>query len=434
MNKALWVGGLFVVVGAGFGVGTVVTGKQVNLEYQRYVAAITANYTGVAKVTSSVDESLFSSANTLTLEFLDLSEPVVDWAGTNSISFDINYSHSFLASSSVTTIAEGGLLDKVKSYQVNTTKAPLVVNSNYSYNMLENTVTIKSALVSDAFIATEGPQEISIGSSRAELNLTKETLELDWAVMPSYIKDDSMRVDVAETRLKDQRSVIDGDILSAKFAERSSGQFLIESIKVSGVDTQTLIEKFVVDVGHEIKDERVLLDLEYQSASVKVEVGPKLYRFDKPQLQLAFDFDFNSVQNFVKKIQEMQQATGSINDPAQLLPLVSTITEKGVNFDIKRVSVAVDDAVLEGQASLKMAPFAIQEAMLDRQGLMNKVDLEAKLLAPKKFLQALPNYNPQQLQFVVGMGFLNDEGESYSFDLSVKKGVIKVNGNKIPGL
>ncbi|MFT5706317.1 MAG: hypothetical protein ACI9ES_000589 [Oceanospirillaceae bacterium] len=434
MNKAWWFGGLVAIIGVVFGVGAVVTGKQVNLEYQRYVAAITKSYAGVAKVTSSVDASLFSSANTLTLDFLDLSKPVADWAGTNSISFDINYSHRFFASRSVTTIAEGDLLDKIKSYQVNKVQSPLIVNSDYSYNMLANSVKIDSVLVSDAFLATQNDQQLSIGSSKAQLNLSKAALELDWAVMPSFLNVGSVRTDIGEIRLKDQRSVLDGDILSANFAEQSSGKFLIDSIKVSDADTQMLIEKFEVNVGHHIKEQRVLIDLEYRSDYVKVDTSAKAYRFDKPELQLVIDLDFNAMQGFVEKIQEMQQAAGPIIDPGQLLPLVSTITEEGVNFDIERVSVTVEDAALEGQASLKMAPFSIQEAMLDRQGLMQKIDLQAKLLAPKKFLQALPDYNPEQLQFIVGMGFLHDEGDSYSFDLNVTKGVVKVNGNQIPGL
>ena len=75
MSKGMWAAAVVVVVGAGYLGGVVVTGQQVDAQFQREVAAAQQHYRGVAKVSSSVISTVFSSENTLSIEYLDLPEP-----------------------------------------------------------------------------------------------------------------------------------------------------------------------------------------------------------------------------------------------------------------------------------------------------------------------------------------------------------------------
>ncbi|MEM5528982.1 DUF945 family protein [Gammaproteobacteria bacterium AS21] len=434
MSKGLWVGGVIVLAGAGYAAGTVYTGQQVNEQFNKYVESVKQSSSASVAVTSSVDASLFSSANTLTFEMNDLPESILELTGTNVMSFNIDYSHSFLASKSVMTLAEGELLANIKSYQKNTQIAPLIINSHYSYDIASNKVKIVGDLATDNFVFKDDANELSIGASAGSFSLADESMNLDWLVQPSLYVNELGRADIGALGWKQTAQVLSGDILTAGLAQKGDAQVTLDSFKVDGSGTKLDISKLLVNVAQDVVADRIKVKVTYAADSIVSENAYDQFEFKKPVLDLSFDLDFQGASLFVDGIGELQKDAGGIAaNPAALMDLLSGITNKGIVFNVDRVEVEANDAALKGDAQLKLAPFAVQEAMFDREAFMKKVDLNAKLVMANKFLEYLPNYNPEQISFFVGMGFLSEEGDDLAIKLAVKDGVINLNGQPMPG-
>ncbi len=434
MNKGMLVGGLVVVVlGGGYAAGTITTGNKVNVEHQRYIEALTASYEGIATVKSSSDASLFSSANTLSIEFNDLPESVVEWAGSNTFNFDIVYTHSFLSSTSVMTIAKGELLSKIQSYQQNTSIAPLTLNNHYSYDIASGSVSMSGDLVTDGFKVTNASGDVLIGDSQGVYSVSGNTIDMNWSMQPSTFKGADFNVEFGTATLVQTASVLKGDILTTKIADTSEGSLVVDSIKLSNEQLKAEIATLLVGVKQVIKADRVVFDVDYQAEMIKIDSDKDVYQLDKPALNLAVDLDLKALLGLIENINELQKTSGgAIEDPTALLPMFNEVTQKGISFDINHLGVSANSELAEGEAHLKMAPFSIEEIMMDRQCVMAKADLDAKLTIPKKFLEVFPNYNPQQIDFFVGMGFLVDAGDTLTVDLTMKKGQLHLNGKQMP--
>ena len=431
MKKAVWAG-CIVVVGAGFAGGTVFTGKLVNTEFERYVAAVTENYQGVANVSSTVNDSFLGSQNTLSIEFLDLPESVVNWAGTNTIDFDIAYTHSFLSSRSVLTLSDTKLLQKLKSIQVNSQSAPLVVTSDYQYDFGEGQIAVSGEIDLDALRFGKDDKEVQVGASDGEYKLTQGAIDLEWKIAPSALVSGEAKVDIGEITLKESAQVETGDVLTALVTQRSFGEFAVDSVQFIAADAQLLVQSMVMSLKQRILGERVVLDVDYQAAFVEIDDKRNKVKLEQPQLQLMLDLDLASVVLFVEKLQQLQLETGdAFQHPEQIVAHLSSIADQGVSADLKRLSVSLKGETLSADAKLKLAkmsPTASSKSPIDR------MDLKATLNAPKKFLEAMPNYNPAQMRMLTGFGVLVDAGDSYKLEVTVKDAKALMNGQPIPGI
>ncbi len=432
MKKAFWAGCVVVVGAAGFAGGTVFTGKLVSTEFERYVAAVTENYQGVANVSSTVSESLWGSQNTLSIEFLDLSKSVTDWAGTNTIDFDIAYTHSFLSSRSVLTLSDTQLLQKLKSIQVNSQKAPLIVSSDYQYDFGEGQVSVSGDIELDALRFGEDDKLAQVGASKGEYKLTQGAIDLEWKVAPSTIESGEAKVDIGEITLKESAQVETGDVLTALVTQRSFGEFAVDSVKFTAENAQLLLKSMVMSLKQHIEGERVVLDVDYQAAFLEIDDKRNKVKLEQPQLQLLLDLDLASVVLFVEKLQQLQMQTGdALQHSDQIVSQLSLIADQGVNADLKRLSVSVDGETLLADAKLELSKVS---ATASTKNPIDRMDLEAALSVPKKFLEAMPNYNPAQIRMLTGFGVLVDAGDSYKLEVTVKDAKALLNGQPMPGI
>lgn len=433
MRKVTWIGGLAVVVGLGYVAGVYLTAQQVNAEYTRYVSAITEHYQGIAEVSSSVDSALFASKNSLSIEFIALAEPVLDWAGTNTVSFDINFSHGFLSSSSVLKIAESDLLERLKAYQVQADKAPLQLLNNYSYDVFSDQLVVDGEVFVDGFQSDSEGVSLKIGATQGVFSLTGQDFSADLSSAPSSLAVADMIFSLGTLQLQQTGTAIEGDILTAKVALNSVAQLQVTHLSARGVAGGFNLDNVVLKFEQRIDKQRIVFASDYSATELNVETGSKKYQFDNPTLVISLDLDYLALLEVVQKIQVLQKK-GDLENPSALLELVGSLTNKGVNLKIERVAITLADDTLQGNADLKMAPFSVEELMLDRQAVVDKIDLKAELTLPKQLLAGLPNYDPRQLDFVVNMGFLSDEGDNYRFTLNVKDGKIELNGQELPGM
>ena len=435
MNKALLVSGLAIVVVAGYSAGTVLTGQQVNKEYQRYVQLVAKNYQGIAEVTSSIESSLFSSHNTLSLEFSELPVEVAQWAQTNTITFDVDYSHSFLASSSVMKISAGELLEKIKMYQVNPTQDVFSLTSNYRYDMFESTVHVTGDLESDALKIESQEANLNIGSSSGAFSIAGENANIEWQIQPSIVDLVDANFELGKISIDESLTALSGDVLSSEVTKDSVTKLLIDRILIDDVRANTTVElqSFEVDVSKSQNDTRALFFVDYRSASIAIKGMADDFVLEKPELKLALDLDSQALKHFVQSVNaQTQQNNGSISNPETLVPMLSKITEQGIKFDIEKLAISSKGETIEGLAKLQMAPFVLAEIQLDRQAVLKKLDLNAELTIPKKFLEMMPGYNAQQFGFFVGMGFLLELEDAFKVNLVAKEGVVKLNGNPLP--
>lgn len=428
MKKSLWAAGLVVVIAGGVA-GTVFTGKLVDAEYQRYIAAITENYKGVANVTSTVDAGLFGSSNTLSLEFVDLPDSVVNWAGTSTVNFDIVYSHGFLSSSSVMTIAKGDLLTKIQSLQVSPNEQPIVINSNYQYDFGKGQVEVVGDISLEALKFDDNEMQVLTGKGEAEFKITQGALELDWGFSPSELVSGVNKLELGNVHLTQSAKVDSGDVLTATITQTSKSRIVVDQLGFISAGADLMISEIALQLNQHIQGSRIVFDVDYNSAYFEADDKRQKVRFEKPHMQFNLDLDLASVIKFVEKMQELQHVSAdAIVYPDQLLLMLSEVADQGVNFDLNKLSVALNDEELVASAKVKVAKLNATNAVNPIQ----RVDLTANLDAPKKFLEAAPDYNPAQLQFMVGIGVLVDAGDSYKVDFVIKDGQALMNGNPVP--
>lgn len=432
MNKVLWVGGIAVIAAGGFAAGVYLTGQQVSNEHQRYVDVITQNYRGTATVASTIDSQFFGAKSTLSLTLLDLPEKVIQWAGTDTVKFNIDYSHGFLSSASVLTLAPGALYDKLAVYQQAPGQPLLQINSRYDYQVSNGRVVVNGDILTDGLTVTDQARQLALGKSTGAFTLTEDSVELNWLFKPSELAVDEMILDVGAIALKQSAQVKVGDVLSAKMSQKSNGSMSIEQLSFTAADAAIAVDDFVLEAKHSVQGERVVVDMDYRSKAIELDDKRNKLHFDNPQLKIAFDLDAVAVLNFAENVQRQQTQPGyasGIND--EFVGLLSGITERGINFDVERLSTSIDGQTLVADAQLKMGAFSISELHGSPHALLPKVDLSAQLAVPKKFLAALPSNHSDQLRFMVGMGLLVDDGDRYNTNFMIKKGQISVNGKPL---
>jgi len=434
MRKGTWIGSLAVVLGLGYVAGVYVTSEQVKVEYARYVSVLSENYRGTAKISSTTQASFFNTSNTLVMEFENLPEPVLEWANTNTISFDMNFSHGFLVSDSVTTITKGELLEKIKAHQQQD-REPLIATASFKYDLIDRKVKVQGMVDLDGFKYADDVLELSVGSSKGPYTIEGDRFDFELDSQASQLKVEDVLFNLGSSRFVQNSVALNGDILTADMAVNSQAKVDVEKFAVSGPTGDLLLDTLTLKVEQHIKDDRAIVTANYQAKLLKTSNGQEQYQFDNPQLDMMIDLDFASLVGFVKGLKDLQQSgSGGIENPMDMLPLLNGITGKGLGLDINRLEFAYDGEKLEGNAGLKLAPFAIEEFMQNRQAAIEKADLKASFVLPKKLLEVIPGYDPGQLGFAVAMGFLVDDEKSYRFDLKAEQGKIVLNGKPLPGM
>ena len=435
MSKALWIGGSVLVAALGYVVGSHLTGQQVNNEYRRHVALIAESYQGVASVSSTVESSLLSSHNTLTLAFTDLPAEVLQWAGGNTLTFDIDYRHQFLSSVSEMRIAPGELLEKIKAYQVDPSVAPLSVKSRYRYDILQRRIEVTGDIFSDAFGVSSADLDLKIGSSVGAFSVVENKVDVQWLAQPSHARIAEAEFKVGEMRFNQILSTLNGDILTAQVANRLASRVSIDRIYIDDIkaNTQLDLNAFVVSIEKDLKDQRAFFRVDYGADSLTINSPAERFVVDSSALEIRLDVNSQALQNFVAAIAGQQQIDHrSFNDPAQLISLLDGITAKGVNVAIDRLTISANKETAEGSVALNMAAFSLAQIPLDRLQALKKLTLSAQLTLPKKFLETMPNFSPEQFAFLLAMGFVEEQETAYQLNLEVKDGVVKLNNNAVP--
>lgn len=424
-----------VVVGAGYIAGVILTGQQVDEQFQREVAAAQEHFRAVAKISSAVKSTIFSSSNTLSIEYLQPPEAIAAWAGTNTVHFDVDFKHGFLNSQSVMQLSAGSLLDKLKSYQVNSQLSPVVFNSEYRFDPANGSVVMSGNLALDSFEINEGGGVFKLGATNGPISTSYDGYQIDLVTVESRFDSADGSIEIGPVSWSQTAESRSGDLLAAESADSVTMSVKVQRIKLDSQGAAVDLKALSVAVQQKLKGDRVVLGVQYGAERIIVKNADDSFQLDQPDLQLSFDLDHDSVLSLVERLQQMQQANaGQIENPMLLVPLLSEVTQKGVSFNVDRLSAIANGETLEALAKLKVAPFSVEELMLDPQVLLSKVDLDAQLSVPKKFLQAMPGYDPQQLGFFVAMGFIVDTGDSYDFELAVENGVLMLNGEEMPGL
>lgn len=435
MNKAMWVGGLVLLVAFGYVAGSLVIGQQVNNEYRRYVALIAENYQGVASVSSTLEPSLLGSHNTLTLAFSDLPAEILQWAGGNTLSFDIKYRHQFLSSVSEMRIAPGALLEKIKAYQVDPSVAPLFIKSRYRYDIFQRRIEVTGDIFSDAIEFKSAGLDLKIGSSVGAFSVVANKADVQWLAEPSLARIVEAEFKVGELRFNQTLSTLNGDILTAEVVDRLVTSFSIDSIYIDDIkaSTQLDLNAFAVSIEKDSKDQRAFFNVDYAADSLIINSPAERFVVDNSVLEISLDVDSQALQNFVAAIAGQRLLNHRhFYDPKQLIPLLDGITAKGVNVAIDRLAISANKETAQGSVALKMAAFSLAQIPFDRLQALKKLTLSARLSLPKKFLKTMPNFSPEQFSFLLAMGFVEEQETAYYLNLVVKDGVVKLNDNAIP--
>jgi uncharacterized protein YdgA (DUF945 family) len=114
------------------------------------------------------------------------------------------------------------------------------------------------------------------------------------------------------------------------------------------------------------------------------------------------------------------------------LVVAYSVTEKGIGADINDLSVGWNGHKAQGNAELDIIPFQVSEIMAQPDKIREYLTLDAQFSVPTAMLEAMPDYNPQQINAFGQMGFVQKQDDNYKVELQLKQGEVTLNGQTVP--
>lgn len=435
MNKVL-VAGLVVAVGAAGYVGGVAwTADKVNSTFMAQMDQLSDTYAGQADISFSGSGGSFSSDYQVTIEMLGVPEDLVADIGTNALVLDVNFQHGFLNSVSTSKLADTQLRTDLKEIQADANEEFLTSETRYSYDMGSKQVQVDGDFRLAALSYSEDGESMTLAASEGAYNVLgnnfKVSLNLGDFVLDAVDGD----LEVTGVQLSESGVLYEQDPMMT-----TAFDLLLAAKKFRFKDGEQMlnIEDFKITADQRTEGDRTFIGVGYGAKEILVQ-GPDVAEpvSFAPNLHLILDVDFNSIYELSKQMIELQKTNPQqLEDPFMMMGMVGAVTGKGMGLEIDDLSIGLKGSKVTATADLVMDPFTMEEAMMDQQGMLQKVALDANLVIPNEMLEAIsaldPEFDPSMLEIAVLQGMLVQDENGFRGELSVKDGQVVLNGTPLP--
>ena len=438
MNKKIAIGCVSVFgLSAIYLAGVYYSGQEANKFLQQSLEQAQIQAGGQGFIQLDATKGFYSSQYQLVYTPTELPEGAEEWMGGRDIPFTLNVKHGFLGAVSNITLADSGLLTKLKSFQANTDREPLVLEVQQRFNPLSKQLAMSGTFETDQFVVAseEGSGAIgTIGALQMNFEHLGRDFKLDLVMQNSGIEAEGNKLSIEGIKGTESGRLDHDDPLQAVMLETFDALFSIEQLVVKSDKVDAEFKGLRLDMQQRLKAERMVTSIGYAADSLHVsQAGKATPTFTNPTLKLAFDLDYAATRELAVLIQNMQSDPDGMHQQMEgLMVVADSVTEKGMDADINELSIGWEGHKAQGSAGLDVAPFRVSEIMAQPDQIRKYLTLNAQFAVPAVMLEAMPDYNPQQINMLVQMGFVQKQGDSYKVELTLEKGVAKLNGQIVP--
>lgn len=435
MNKKAVIGCVSVVgFSAIYLAGVYYSGQEANKFLQQSLEQAQIQTGEQGFIQRDVTTGFYSSQYQLVYRPAELPEGAEEWMGGRDIPFNLNVKHGFLGAVSTIILADSGLLTKLKSFQANAERAPLTLEVQQRFNPLSKQLSMNGVVETDQFLIKSEEGTATVGALQMNFEQLGRDFTLDFSMQNSGVNTDGSKLSIEGIKGRESGRLDHDDPLQAVMVETLDALFDIEKVVVQSDKFNAEATGLHLDMQQRLKAERMITAIEYSADSVHLaEAGKKAETLTDPTLKLVFDLDYAATRDFAIMIQKMQSDPDAMQQQMEdMVRVADSVTEKGIGADITELSVSWEGHKAQGDAELDVAPFRVSEIMAQPDQIRKYLTLNAQFAVPASMLEAMPDYNPQQINMLVQMGFVQKKSDSYKVELSLEKGVAKLNGQTVP--
>jgi hypothetical protein len=391
---------------------------------------------GQAFIQINADTGFYSSHYQMVYTLAELPEGAEAWMGGRDIPFNLEVKHGFLGAVSQITLAESGLLTKLKSIQTNAELEPVSFEIEQRFNPLSQTLSMTGSMQSDQFVVVSAAKQekATLGAIQMEFEQQGRDFMLDFAIQDSGVEVKNATLSIQGVRGYETGRLDNDDPLQAVMVEALDGVFSVERVVIENDKFNAHAEGLNLEIQQRLEAGRLLTDINYAADSFSAsQVGKPVQTLEAPTLQLAFDLDYLTTRDLAIMLQQVDRSSEAILQQMEGLMVVADgVTGQGIGIDVNDLSVSWKGHKAQGSAELDLAPFAVSEIMSQPDKIRQYVTLNAQFTVPAAMLEAMPDYNPRQINGLVQMGFVQKKDDDYQVELKVKDGVATLNGQVMP--
>jgi uncharacterized protein YdgA (DUF945 family) len=141
------------------------------------------------------------------------------------------------------------------------------------------------------------------------------------------------------------------------------------------------------------------------------------------------DVDAQSMKRITDSLNTMDDAVSEAEVFALLEPDLRTVLSSGFGLDFKQLDIEIPQGKISSAISLSLPQ--TDAAAFSWAGILQAMSGSASMSVPSEMVDMALAMNPQA-QMVVGMGFLQKNGDVYEMEALYEKGLLTVNGAPIP--
>ncbi|WP_036551959.1 DUF945 family protein [Neptunomonas japonica] len=435
MNKKAVIGCVSVLgLSAIYLAGVYYSGQEANKFIQQAVEQAQVQSSGKAFIHVEAKPGFYSSSYQLVYTPTELPESAEEWMGGRDIPFNLEVKHGFWGADSTLVLAEGSLLTKLKTLQTNAASAPFVLETQQRFNPFSKQLAVSGEFETDQFVVQSEEGAATVGAMQMDFDQQGRDFTLDLVMQDSGIDTQDYKLSVKGITGTESGRLDHDDPLQAVMAETLEALFNIEQILVESEVYNVEAKGLRLGVQQSLNDGRMLTSIGYAADSFQVvEAGKTAPAFIDPNLKLSFDLDFAATRELAIMLQGMQSDPDTMHQQMEgILVVADSVTEKGIGADINDLSVGWEGHKAQGSAELDIAPFQASEIMMQPDKIRQYLTLDAQFAVPVAMLEAMPDYNPEQINAFVQMGFVQKQGNNYKVELQLKKGEVTLNGQTVP--
>lgn len=435
MNKKAVIGCVSVLgLSAIYLAGVYYSGQEANKFIQQAVEQAQVQSSGKAFIHVEAKPGFYTSSYQVVYTPTELPESAEEWMGGRDIPFNLDVKHGFLGAESTLVLAEGSLLTKLKTFQANAASEPFVMQTQQRFNPFSKQLAVSGEFETDQFVVQSEEGTATVGAMQMDFDQQGRDFTLDLVMQDSGIDTQDYKLSVKGIEGTESGRLDHDDPMQAVMAETLEALFNIEQVLVESDKYNVDAKGLRLDVQQALNDGRMLTSIGYAADSFQVvEAGKTAPAFIDPNLNLTFDLDFASTRELAIMLQDMQGEPDAMHQQMEsILAVADSVTEKGIGADINDLSVGWEGYKAQGDAELDIAPFQASEIMMQPDKIRQYLTLNAQFTVPVAMLEAMPDYNPQQISMFVQMGFVQKQGDSYKVELQLKQGEVTLNGQTVP--
>jgi len=225
------------------------------------------------------------------------------------------------------------------------------------------------------------------------------------------------------------------DPFQALMAESLEALFNVKSIDLKTQEGNFAVNDLTLLVSQQPESDRMLTRVVYSAGSIDATKEEQTFSFNDANFGISFNLDTSATRGLVEQLNQLnpEDQEAMMQQMDALVGAADQLTLKGIQAQVEDLSVHQGELKAEANAALELAPFKVSDVMMMPTAAIQYLTLDATAQFPAAMVNQLPDYNPEQLERMVDMGFLQKTPEGdYRAELKINKGEATLNGQPMP--